>query len=129
MKKILTTYPISTLIIVLIIFLSLFNPPQTQLDNVSNMDKIAHFCMYGGLELIIWIEYLRKRTSPPYIGNILIMFLIPVIIGAALELAQSVLTDYRSCEMFDLIADMAGTVAGLLAGWLYYKLISGKKQV
>ena len=117
------------LVIVLIIFLSLFNPPSTQLNNVSNIDKIAHFCMYGGLELTIWMEYLRKRTSPPHIGNILIMFLIPVIIGAAMEVAQSALTDYRSCEMTDLIADAAGAVAGLLAGWLYYKLISGKKQV
>ena len=127
MKEFIKTYPFSTLIVVVIIFLSLFNPPHTQLDKVDNIDKIAHFCMYGGLELVIWIEYLRKGKPEPGILTILVMLFIPVILGAALELAQSALTDYRSCEWADVIADSAGALAGVLAGWLLNKAMTEKR--
>ncbi|MBO7415360.1 MAG: VanZ family protein [Bacteroidaceae bacterium] len=127
MKEFFKTYPFSTLITVVIIFLSMFNPPHTQLDKVDNIDKIAHFCMYGGLELVIWIEYLRKGKKNPGILTILAMLFIPIFLGVAMELAQSALTDYRSCEWADVIADSAGAFAGVLAGWLLNKTISGKR--
>ena len=127
MKEFFRTYPFSTLIVAVIIFLSLFNPPHTQLDKVDNIDKIAHFCMYGGLELVIWIEYLRKGKRKPGIPAILVMLFIPVLLGAAMELAQSTLTEYRSCEWADIIADSAGALAGVPAGWLLYKTKWGKR--
>ena len=127
MKDYFRTYPFSTLIAVIIVFLSLFNPPQTQLDSVSNIDKIAHFVMYGGLELVIWIEFFRKHKDKPQITAILVMILLPILLGASLELAQSVLTNYRSCEWADVIADSAGAVAGALAGLTVTKVFSEDK--
>lgn len=126
MKNFFRAYPVSTLITVIIIFLSMFNPPHTQLDEVRNIDKIAHFCMYGGLELVIWIEYMKKQKAKPKITDILLMLAIPILLGVGLELAQSSFTNYRSCEWADIIADTAGTACGAVAGWLFIKFVSGK---
>ena len=53
------TYPLSIITIIVIWYLSFFTPPQTELNNVPFIDKIVHICMYGGLTMVIWFEYLR----------------------------------------------------------------------
>lgn len=105
----------------------MFNPPHTQLDGVRNIDKIAHLCMYGGLEFVIWIEYMRKQKSKPKNPDIILMLVIPILLGVGLELAQSSFTNYRSCEWADIFADTAGAACGAVTGWLFKKYISGKK--
>jgi len=59
----LKTYPLTLLTVAVICYLSFFTPPQTELDNISNIDKLVHTCMYGGLSIIIWWEYLRKHDT------------------------------------------------------------------
>ena len=43
----LKTYPLTLLTVAVICYLSFFTPPQTELDNISNIDKLVHTCMYG----------------------------------------------------------------------------------
>lgn len=73
------TYPLSIITIIVICYLSFFTPPQTELNNVPFIDKIVHICMYGGLTMVIWFEYLRlhkfivwKKTNHRryYIANL-----------------------------------------------------------
>ena len=56
-------YPLSLFIIVIILYLSFFTPPQTDMPEIPYMDKLAHICMYGGLCFLEWIEYLRKHST------------------------------------------------------------------
>ena len=39
-------YPISLFIILTVIYLSFFKPPKTDLDEIPNLDKLVHVCMY-----------------------------------------------------------------------------------
>ena len=39
-------YPLSLTIIAIVIYLSFFKPPHTDLDKIPNMDKLVHICMY-----------------------------------------------------------------------------------
>lgn len=42
-------YPISLFIILTVIYLSFFKPPKTDLNEIPNLDKLVHICMYFGM--------------------------------------------------------------------------------
>lgn len=114
--KIIKNYPITLFVIAAILFLSLFNPPKTKLDPINNIDKIVHVCMYGGLELIIWFEYLRSHSVLNLKKIIVWAVIAPIVLGGIMELAQMYLTVKRSGEWADLIADATGVLLGALIG-------------
>ena len=121
-------YPFSLLVIVAILFLSLFNPPETRLDDVTFIDKIAHVCMYGGLELIIWVEYLRRHADLIKVKFILLGIAAPIALGGIMELAQMLLTVNRSGEWADFIADTLGVLAGAAAGLFILRPLIWRKR-
>ena len=54
-------YPLSMLVIGVILFLSFFNPPETPLDEITNIDKMLHFTMYFGFCVVLWFEYFKSH--------------------------------------------------------------------
>lgn len=116
MKAFLKKYPLSLLVIAAVLFLSLFNPPKTKLDDVTFIDKIAHLIMYGGLELVIWFEYLRSHSQINVKKIILLAIMAPIALGGLIELAQMYLTTNRSGEWADFAADSIGVLLGAVAG-------------
>lgn len=128
MIKYICRYPFSLLVIVAILFLSLFNPPETRLDDVTFIDKIAHVCMYGGLELIIWVEYLRCHADLNKVKIILLGIAAPIALGGIMELAQMLLTVNRSGEWADFIADTLGVLAGAAAGLFILRPLIWRKR-
>ena len=127
MIRFIRKYPFSLLVIAAIVFLSLFNPPETKLDTVSFIDKIAHVCMYGGLELVIWIEYLRQHASLERFRIITLGIITPIALGGAMELAQAFLTQNRSGDWIDLVADTIGVLAGAAIGYFLLRRIISRK--
>jgi len=121
-------YPFSLLIIATIVFLSLFNPPQTRLDPITGIDKIAHICMYGGLELVIWIEYLRHHDNLDYIKVFLLGIISPIMLGGLMEIAQMKLTQGRSGEWADLLADSIGVLLGAAVGYFAIRTFFRKRR-
>ncbi len=111
-------YPLSLLVIAAILFLSLANPPKTKLDDISNIDKLAHVCMYCGLELMVWFEYLHHHSTLFWFKIILLGILFPIVLGGLMEIAQMELTQGRSGEWADFIADTIGVVIGVAIGYL-----------
>lgn len=128
MIRFIRRYPLSLLVIAAILFLSLFNPPKTKLDSISFIDKIAHVCMYGGLEIVIWFEYLRHHTGLNRIRMVLLGIVVPIALGGAMELAQTLLTENRSGEWLDLLADAVGVIAGAAVGYLALRHIILPKE-
>ena len=62
LKKLVKSYPLSTLTCIGIWFLSL--APMGEFEFVKNAklsDKWAHFIMYGGFVIVIWGEWLRGQ--------------------------------------------------------------------
>lgn len=121
-------YPLSLLVIVAILFLSLFNPPKTKLDPITGIDKIAHVCMYGGLELIIWIEYLRHHENLNWVKILIFGIIAPIALGGLMEIAQMKLTQGRSGEWADLWADVIGVLIGAAIGYFAIQTIFKKKR-
>lgn len=121
-------YPLSLLVIAVILFLSLFNPPKTKLDPIVGIDKVVHACMYLGLELIIWIEYLSHHNNLNWIKILFLGIIAPIVFGGLVEIAQAKLTQGRSGEWADLLADTIGVLLGALIGFFAIQTVFRKKQ-
>jgi VanZ family protein len=94
---------------------SLPSPPP---GPASLNDKALHLI---GFALLAALSCRAFRHSRPDWATAKLLsggFLVSVIVGAALELWQAVLT-YRSCEMLDWVADTWGAGVGVafFAGW------------
>ena len=83
--------------------------------------------MYGGLELVIWIEYLRHHDNLNWIKILLLGIIAPVILGGLMEIAQMYLTQNRSAEWADFIADTIGVLVGAAIGYFAIRTIFKKK--
>ena len=109
-------YTFSWLIIGIIIYLSFFTPPKTELDNISNIDKLAHICMYGGLCSILWIEYLRNHIQIQRIRAFIGGIVLPIAFSGIIELVQEYATTNRSGDWADMIANSIGVILAALLG-------------
>lgn len=78
-------------------------------------DKWTHMVMYGGLALVIWGEYLWRHRKPNIQRAVMFGYLAPVALGATMELVQGLLP-YRSCDIWDFIANTLGATLTTLLG-------------
>lgn len=120
MLQYLKKYPLSLLTVAAVLFLSLFNPPQLEEENnIPHLDKLVHFCMYGTLSGLLWIEYLRKHHKHTNMHRVFIgAGMLPILLGGFIELLQAYLTTYRSGDWADMLANTAGVAAACLIGYL-----------
>ena len=113
-------YPLSILVIAAILYLSFFKPPQTSLNEIKNLDKIVHICMYGGLTVILWSEHIRQHF--PLIKRHLIIggIICPIIMSGLIEIGQATLTETRGGDWMDFAANITGVILGSI--FSYYVL-------
>lgn len=121
MRQIVREYPLTTLCVALIWYLSFFTPPQTELDNVAFIDKWVHIAMYGGTCGVFWVEYFWKCADHRTMGNrvklLLYAWLAPIVMSGIIELLQEYCTNgRRSGDWLDLAANATGvSLAALMA--------------
>jgi VanZ family protein len=84
--------------------------------------------MYGGLELVIWIEYLRHHENLNWVKILVFGIIAPIALGGLMEIAQMKLTQGRSGEWADFIADSAGVLIGAAIGYFAIQTIFKKKK-
>ena len=77
-----------------------------------DFDKIVHFVMYFIFSLLLMAGFTRQ-FSEVKIKSFIFTFSIAVFCGVAIELIQP-LTG-RSCELFDMVANILGIAVGLLS--------------
>ncbi len=114
-------YPVSLTVIAVVIYLSFFRPPSTELSKIPDFDKIVHFCMYFGMSGILWLEFMcaHKRDNSPMWHAWIGAYLFPVLFSGCVELLQAYCTTYRSGDWRDFITNLAGaTLASLIAYFL-----------
>ena len=113
---VLKKYWISTLIIIVILFLCFINPAEIPVDvPMTNFDKLAHFLMFMGLSGAIFFDnsyYLKKRVSVNLIFGV--SFFFPIVFSGVIEIAQEYLTLTRTGDWMDFLFNVIGVSVGYL---------------
>lgn len=117
LHKYLFRYPVTLLLAVVIVLLSMLPMPDLKVGvEVPLADKWTHMVMYGVLTLVVWVEYRRSHDRPDWPRLLLLAFVAPIVMGGVLELAQANLTTCRSGEWLDFVANTIGVCLGAVAG-------------
>ena len=96
-------YPLSLIVIAIIWYLSFFTPPETELNEIPYIDKMVHVCMYGGLSVTLWIEYLFRVC--------------PILMSGCIEVLQATCTETRSGDWMDFAANCTGVILASVLGY------------
>ena len=106
-------YPVSICIILAVIYLSFFKPPQTDIGSIP-----VHVCMYFGLSGMLWLEFIRahRKTHAPLWHAWIGALLCPVLFSGAIELLQEYCTTYRGGDWLDFAANTTGALLASLVG-------------
>ncbi|XCF06697.1 VanZ family protein [Tamlana crocina] len=122
-KLILLVTILYTLALTLVCLIRLNNLPDV---GVSFGDKIFHFLAYSVLTLL-WFGTFLFYTSAGRSKAILCATVFAVIFGIIIEVLQDTMTDFRSLDIYDMIANSLGAL--LTAGTLWLKkTLHVKKQ-
>ena len=107
-------YPLSILIIGIILFLSFFNPPETPLNEVNNIDKVLHFIMYFGFCSVLWFEYFRSHVQSDPKRLVPWAIIAPIIFSGLIEIGQQTLTPTRAADWYDFLFNTLGCLVAAL---------------
>ena len=123
LHKYLRRYPLTLLLAIVIVLLSLLPIPDVKMPvQVPLADKWTHMVMYGVLTLAIWMDYKRSHKKYNAWRLLILAFLAPIAMGGILELMQAYLTTCRSGEWLDFVANTIGVCLGSILGILIMKV-------
>lgn len=74
-------------------------------------DKLEHFAAYGLLMALFCLAYPSRGARLAYAAGFILM-------GIALEFLQG-MTDYRTFDVLDMLANAVGVALGWAAGWFF----------
>ena len=107
-------YPLSIIIIGVILFLSFFNPPETPLNEVNNIDKVLHFTMYFGFCSVLWFEYLKSHKQANAARLIPWAIIAPILFSGLIEVGQQTLTPTRAADWWDFCFNTLGCLTAAI---------------
>ncbi|WP_395058457.1 VanZ family protein [Flavobacterium sp.] len=103
----------------LILYLSLKTSVNVPKINFQNADKVVHFTFYFGF-VILWYRYLVFKNSV-LLNNKIVLVLISIGLGIAIEFAQKSMTTTRQADFWDVVANSAGTLVGIFVATKFFK--------
>lgn len=86
--------------------------PAGQPSGIPYFDKLGHFALFAAWAVLL--------AAPALWRSLPLRQLMPAVLGACLlwavgsELGQALLTETRSAEVMDAVADMAGALTGVM---------------
>lgn len=121
-------YPLTWLVVIAILYLSFFKPPQTDIEEIPGIDKLVHTCMYGGLCFLLWVEYLRIHRTVNRVKMLIGGILMPIALSGVIELMQHYCTEHRGGDWIDFAANTLGVLLAALTGYYVLRPIIWKNR-
>lgn len=111
-------YPVSIFILLVVVYLSFFTPPKTEMDSVPGIDKLVHVVMYFGVSGMLWLEFIRahRKGAIPWRHVWIGACLCPILFSGGIELLQEYCTAHRSGDWLDFLANTTGILLASLVG-------------
>jgi VanZ family protein len=107
-----------------IIFMSLKAPSVTSRINFENADKLVHFTFYFGFVLLWFMYFSYKKHLQSNFMFFLVLF--SVLLGICMELIQGYFTTNRQADFWDVIANILGSLCGILVANLFFSQKNAK---
>ena len=85
------------------------------------MDKYAHFCMFFPFPILGVMAFNRKN----FWRTLTFVIIASIIAAATIEFLQSVLTESRTSDPYDFVANMAGITSASILTALYGLFFKG----
>ena len=125
MLSLLRRFPMVVAMTIFILVVSLIPIPETPLSSITLIDKWTHIGLYTILGMVVAHEYFHNQKSVTPKGMFLGVWLLPSLLGGAIELLQAYCTNgNRSGEWLDFIADIIGSTIALAIGTLLVRFLS-----
>lgn len=93
------------------------------LPTIPHFDKIVHFLMYSTLTFTFLWENFTRHHYHVITNRVFSIIIIVIAVGIIMELLQKYLTNYRSGDIKDEIAN----TTGLICGWIGFNLSRNMK--
>jgi VanZ family protein len=107
---------ITALAIMYLSFASADTFNKVDVFNFPHIDKVVHFCMFFGLMLMLQME---NSIYAKNIRTLIILLLITLFYGIAIEFCQSWFTKTRHGDFFDALFDFFGILFAVAVWKLY----------
>lgn len=109
-KTFLCQYWPSVIVVCVILYATLSSDPTGDVSiEIPHLDKLIHAIMMGGLVAAIAFDYKRAERQRQLTFSLMRTIALYVMVACiADELAQAYLTDSRSGDVLDLLADWGG---------------------
>ncbi|MDR9419145.1 VanZ family protein [Gracilimonas sp.] len=101
-----------------ILYATLFPTNYEVPQSFYGLDKVVHFIMFGAWTFFFGIVRFLKNNY-----KLLSVFIVAVIFGITIEILQHWLPTGRSFELYDLLADFAGTAVAILTLYILSKTV------
>ena len=125
MLSLLRRFPMVIAMTIFILVVSLIPIPETPLSSITLIDKWTHIGLYAILGMVVAHEYFHNQKPVTPKGMFLGVWLLPSLLGGAIELLQAYCTNgNRSGEWLDFAADMVGCTIALIIGTLLVRFLS-----
>jgi VanZ family protein len=108
-----------SLIILWIICMPGNSIPKTPFINIPHFDKVVHAVIFAVLAFLVNYGLYRQNNTFIRKNHYTISIISGVIYGIITEWIQLKFIPGRSGEILDWVADVAGTIAGIIAFYLY----------
>jgi VanZ family protein len=108
-----------------ITYFCLTNSSNIPVINIPSIDKIVHFCFHFGFT-VSWILFFKKELKGKEANDYkayLISFIFSVFFGITIEILQGVLTNSRTPDVTDILANTIGATVAV------FSAIAFKKQI
>jgi len=91
---------------------SVRNLKKFRIEGLFELDKLIHFTMYFGLSIFLSIGFYYAQKIESKGRLFLYSFILSSSLGTILEVLQKVITESRSFDYYDIIANIIGALIG-----------------
>lgn len=85
-----------------------------RVPKIPHADKLVHFAMFGALSFLICRSVIYHIQVKPDTKLRIVIFLVCIGYGAALEKIQGIMPSARDSDLYDWFADIAGSAFGIM---------------
>lgn len=104
----------SAIIIILLSIPGSDLPEETSFLSIPYFDKWVHLGIFA-LFVVLWCWYVNaRRPATRRTGSFICITIIAILLGYIMELVQKYFVPNRDYDLWDVVADAVGALAGLL---------------